>query len=189
MRTTHPIKIILLLAASALVFTGYSVAVNATSLPAFPGAEGFGSTTIGGRGGQVVKVTNLNDSGSGSFRAAAEEMTVPRIVVFDVAGVIELSNEITIEDPYITIASQTAPGNGITLKNAGIRVKTHDVIIRGLHIRPGDSTVGEDPETRDGVVVGARWGVDELTSYNVIIDHNSISWGVDENVLNLGEWE
>jgi hypothetical protein len=135
--------------------------------PAFPGAEGFGKYALGGRGGKVIAVTNLNDRGSGSFRAACSAEG-PRIVVFCVSGTIPLESQIKIENPYITIAGQTAPGDGICVRNHQVNLKTHDVIIRYMRFRPGDGS----GITYDGF--GAKGGE------QVVIDHCSISWGVDE---------
>lgn len=139
------------------------------ALPAFPGAEGFGSSTIGGRGGQVLMVTNLNDSGSGSLRAALEA-SGPRIVVFRTGGTISLASPIYINNPYITIAGQTAPGDGITIRDARITVNTHDVIIRNLRFRPGPAAI-------DGLEVAGK-----STVNNVVVDHCSMSWAIDENL-------
>ena len=144
----------------------------ADGLPAFPGAEGFGSTTPGGRGGKVIKVTNLNNSGSGSFREACQASGA-RIVVFDVGGRIQLTSELVIKNPYITIAGQTAPGDGITISNHSISVRTHDVIIRNIRFRLGDASSG-----LDAIQLNACCG----DVYNVIIDHCSMSWATDENV-------
>src|SRR5262245_263844 len=105
--------------------------------PAFPGAEGFGAETVGGRGGVVLEVTNLNDSGPGSLRQAIE-VRGPRIVVFRVDGTIENKSPLQIEHPHLTIAGQSAPGGGITLRGEEVRVQTHDVVIRHLRIRTGD---------------------------------------------------
>ncbi|MBD3289088.1 hypothetical protein GF337_09810, partial [candidate division KSB1 bacterium] len=142
-------------------------------VPAFPGAEGFGATTRGGRGGRVIEVTNLQDGGPGSLRNAIEA-TGKRIVVFRVGGTIELNDGLNILSPYITIAGQTAPGGGICIKNGThegttLRLGTHDIIVRGLRIRPGP---GGEP---DGIYVPG-------SGYNIVIDHCSISWAVDENV-------
>ena len=160
-----------------LIIVGSFLAVSAAAnaLPAFPGAEGFGSNTPGGRGGTVIEVTNLNNSGSGSFRAACEA-SGPRIVVFRTGGTIVLSSDIWINNPYITIAAQTAPGDGVSIRGAGLRIATHDVIVRGLRIRVGDGSGGPNPDNRDGL------GIENKNNppYNIIIDHCSLSWAVDE---------
>lgn len=149
---------------------------SAFSLPAFPGAEGFGSETPGGRGGKVIAVTNLNDSGSGSLREALTT-SGPRIVVFRVAGTIELKTRIAITKPYITVAGQTAPGDGITIKShannprSPLQISTHDVVLRYLRIRPG-GTPADEGEI-DAVTVGGD-------ANNFIVDHSSFSWATDE---------
>lgn len=212
------------------------------ALPAFPGAEGWGSDTIGGRGGTVYKVSNTDDSGAGSLRAAivanirydtttdvaanklidsgasflstvvigdvvinqtddtettvtnvdsdtqltladdimtsGENYTVthPRTIIFTTGGTIDLDTDIYIAYPYVTIAGQTAPGDGIQIKGATIHVATHDVIIRGLRIRVGDEVEGPDCSTRDDLGVSSNI----VNPYNVILDHNSLSWATDE---------
>src|SRR6185436_17410276 len=105
-------------------------------LPVFPGAEGFGTRTPAGRGGKIIEVTTLADDGPGSLRAAVND-PAPRIIVFRVSGTIELADFLYVNHPFVTIAGQTAPGGGICLKNAGIVVTTHDVLIQHLRIRPG----------------------------------------------------
>ena len=141
----------------------------AQDIPAFPGAYGFGSTTPGGRGGQVLFVTNLNDDGPGSLRAAVNTAG-PRIIVFRVGGVIELNSTLEVSNPYVTIAGQTAPGNGITMKNFGMNVKTHDAVIRYIRVRPGD------PMQRE---TDAIW---VTRARNVVLDHVSTSWSIDETL-------
>ncbi|GMV91538.1 MAG: hypothetical protein AMXMBFR82_13160 [Candidatus Hydrogenedentota bacterium] len=136
--------------------------------PAFPGAEGFGKYTVGGRGGKVIEVTNLNDDGPGSLRAACEAEG-PRTVVFRVSGTIPLESELEIENPYITIAGQTAPGDGICIKNYQVKFRTNHVIMRYLRFRPGDEA---------GVEQDAFSGEGD----HIIIDHCSVSWGVDETL-------
>lgn len=143
-------------------------ALSARDLPAFPGAEGFGAMTPGGRGGKVLLVTNLNDAGPGSLRAACEA-SGPRIVVFRVAGMIDLAKAIVIAKPFITIAGQTAPGDGICLRGAELATATHDVVIRYLRSRPGDIR-GKEVDALD---IGHD-------SSNVIFDHCSATWSVDE---------
>ena len=147
---------------------------------AFPGAQGWGANSLGGRGGAVIEVTNLNDSGPGSFREACIA-SGQRTVVFRTGGVIDLIEEVQIFNPFITIAGQTAPGDGIVLKNFPISVFTHDVVIRGLRIRIGDALPTSGPDNRDCISI-------QSGSYNVIIDHCSFSWAIDENlsILNTG---
>ncbi|MFC1504678.1 CARDB domain-containing protein, partial [Spirochaetota bacterium] len=141
------------------------------SVGAFSSAYGFGADTPGGRGGKVYKVVNLGDSGTGSFRWAVSQST-PRIIIFNVGGIIGLTSNIDIIHPYITIAGQTAPGDGIVLKNGGIHIKTHDVIIRHLSSRPGDLP-GQDYESRDALSISSG-------AHHVIIDHTTLAWSTDE---------
>jgi pectate lyase len=140
----------------------------ASDLPSFPGAEGFGATTPGGRGGKILIVTNLDDDGPGSLRAACLEKG-PRIVVFRVAGTIALKSPITVREPFLTLEAQTAPGDGICLRDATFGVATHDVIIRYLRCRLGDVTARQDDS------------LDVLNgSSNVIYDHCTATWSIDE---------
>ena len=152
-----------------------SVAIHIQSQPAFPGAQGFGSTTKGGRDGKLFFVTNLNSDGPGSFREACEAKG-PRIVIFRVGGTITIEKSISIQNPYITIAGQSAPGDGICIRGAAIKITTHDVIVRGLRIRIGDGP-GPAPDNRDGLSIANN----SKQPYNIIIDHCSISWAIDEN--------
>jgi hypothetical protein len=145
-----------------------SIVLLAALLPAFPGAEGFGAQTVGGRGGRAIYVKNLADSGPGSFRAAVKERG-PRTILFAVSGVIDLKSPVEVKEPYVTIAGQSAPGDGICLRGYGLRVETHDVVIRFLRSRPGD-VAGREV---DAVSIGGE-------SYNVVVDHSSATWCVDE---------
>ena len=145
-----------------------SAASGSRVVPSFPGAEGFGSTTPGGRGGRVILVTNLDDAGPGSFRAACDAEG-PRIVIFRVSGLITLASAIVLKQPYITIAGQTAPGDGICLRNYTFVIATHDVIVRYLRSRLGDLSRQE----ADNITLAAG-------AENVIVDHCSATWSVDE---------
>lgn len=138
------------------------------SIPAFPGAEGGGAFTAGGRGGKVITVTSLADRGPGTLREACETGGA-RIVVFNVAGVIELQSPISIKAPYITIAGQTAPGDGVCVTGASFLIDTHDVIIRHMRFRRGAVDVGNRDDALGGNAIG-----------NIILDHISASWGLDE---------
>lgn len=135
--------------------------------------------TEGGRGGAIVRVTNLNADGPGSFKAALERKG-PRIVVFEVGGVIDLKlSTLTIAEPNLTIAGQTAPSPGITLIRGGIDIKTHDVIIRHIRVRTGAS----------GQAKRSGWEADAMTTvgaHNVIVDHCTMTWGLDENLSASG---
>ena len=137
-------------------------------VPAFPGAEGFGAFTPGGRGGRVIRVTNLDDAGPGSFRAAVEAEG-SRTVIFDVSGIIELESRLVISNPYITIAGQTAPGGGITIANYPTQITAHDVILRHMRFRMGDLTEQQEDTL-------------EIKGQNVIVDHVSATWGIDETL-------
>ncbi len=140
------------------------------SIPAFPGAEGGGAYTPGGRGGKIYVVTSLADNGPGTLREACEAGGV-RTIVFNVAGIIELEKPISLRAPYVTIAGQTAPGDGICVAGETFAVDTHDVIIRHMRFRRGST----DVTRRDDALGGDPMG-------NVIIDHCSVSWGLDENL-------
>ena len=146
---------------------------------AFPGAVGWAALTQGGRGGTIVRVTNLNADGPGSFKAAIERKG-PRVVVFEVGGVIDMKRStITIEEPFLTVAGQTAPSPGITLIRGGVDIKTHDVILRHIRIRTG----ADNQPKRSGWEVD---GISTVGAYNVIVDHVSVAWALDENLSASG---
>lgn len=148
-----------------------STAVPA-DIPAFPGAEGFGAYSKGGRGGRVIEVTNLKNKGAGSLSACIKE-SGPRICVFRVGGTIKLQNELKIENPYITIAGQTAPGDGITVTQQPLKIRTNHVVIRHMRFRMGDWPCTQDEEGDTINIKNAQF---------VILDHVSASWSIDETL-------
>ncbi len=153
--------------------------------PVFPGAVGFGVDTPAGRGGEIVRVTTLADSGPGSLREALEK-TGPRVVVFDVSGVIRLKADLAIRPGHglLTIAGQTAPAPGITLANGGIAVMAHDILIQHIAVRPGNRLLPVD--NRDCIKLEPTPG---NPVHHVVIDHVSASWAVDETMSTWGNNE
>jgi hypothetical protein len=139
-------------------------------IPAFPGAEGGGAYSFGGRGGKVYVVKTLADSGPGSFREGCEQGGA-RIIVFNVAGIIQLKTPVDIRAPYITIAGQSAPGDGVCIAGESVLINTHDVVMRYMRFRRGATEVTRRDDALGGNGVG-----------NIIIDHVSASWGLDENM-------
>jgi hypothetical protein len=139
-------------------------------IPAFPGAEGGGAFTPGGRGGKIFVVTSLEDSGKGTFREACEAVGA-RTIVFNVSGIIRLKKRISMRAPYVTIAGQTAPGDGICIAGETLEIDTHDVIIRHMRFRRGETEVTRRDDALGGNPIG-----------NIIVDHCSVSWGLDENI-------
>ena len=161
-----------------------------TKTPAFPTAQGFGAFAKGGRGGQVFIVTTTQDYGvnepviKGSFREAVEA-TIPRTVVFEVSGIIELKRNLKIESPFITIAGQTAPGNGICLKDYSLSVSADHSIVRYLRVRLGDLHKNETDAVEIGQVVDNTGNMSDAPNSNVIVDHCSAGWSTDE-VFTIG---
>ena len=164
-----------------LLFLGltlYALPAQAETL-AFPGAVGWAKETVGGRGGRIIRVTSLATDGPGTLKAAIEAKG-PRIVVFEVGGVIDLKRtSLEIKEPFLTIAGQTAPSPGITIIRGGIDLRGHDVIIRHIRVKTG----------ADGQAKRSGWEADSLSTiaaHNVIIDHTSLTWGIDENMSASG---
>ena len=163
-------RIIFLLTSVFLSISGFAQ----NNLPAFPGAEGFGRYATGGRGGSVYHVTSLEDGDfPGTFRHAVTQ-NGPRTVVFNVAGTIFLNSNLNIENDDLTIAGQTAPGQGICIARYPVTVNASNVIIRYMRFRVGNEGGGE-PD-----------GLGGTRHRNVIIDHCTISWSVDEGVTFYG---
>jgi pectate lyase len=163
---------------SSVLIAGLLAAFAAQALPVIPGAAGFGMDTPAGRGGTVYKVTNLYASGAGSLKACVDG-TTPRTCVFEVSGTIRLTSDLMIRNSHITIAGQTAPSPGIIIRGAAIRIQTSDVLIQHLRIRVGDDLTGPDPANRDALKIE---GSSTRTVRNIVIDHCSFSWAIDETV-------
>jgi len=137
-------------------------------IPAFPGAEGGGAYSFGGRGGRVIVVTSLEDSGPGTLRDALEQGGA-RIIVFNVAGIIHLKTPISVRAPYVTIEGQSAPGDGICVAGESVWIDTHDVVVRFMRFRRGATDVTRRDDAFGGDPIG-----------NIMMDHISGSWGLDE---------
>jgi hypothetical protein len=152
---------------------------STTQQIAFPGAVGWAATTPGGRGGEIIRVTNLNSEGPGSLRAAVETAG-PRVVVFEVGGVIDLNRRtLVVREPFLTIAGQTAPSPGVTLIRGGMDIASHDIIVQHIRIRPGSA----------GQAQHSGWDEDAISTqsaYNVIVDHCTLTWATDENLSASG---
>lgn len=170
------------------VLTAFATAARAQVTPssstnsqasAFPGAVGWGAMTPGGRGGKITRVTNLNADGPGSLLEAINAKG-PRIVVFEVGGVIDMKRkEIQIREPFLTIAGQTAPSPGITLIRTGIDIRANDVIVRHIRVRTGV----------DGAAKRSGWDPDAINTvaaHRVIVDHCTLTWAIDENMSSSG---
>ncbi len=145
----------------------------ARDLSVVPGLGGFGARTPAGRGGAVLRVTTLADSGKGSLRRALTTGR-PRIIVFEIAGTIELESPLIVTDPFFTIAGQTAPEPGITLAGYQLSIRTHDGLIQHIRVRAGDRR-GGDPE---GISLYQPGGAEV---HDIVVDHTSTSWAIDEN--------
>jgi pectate lyase len=170
----------LIASAFLLLLSGAAAAQEAAPTPAFPGAVGWAAATPGGRGGQVLRVTNLNSEGPGSFRAAIETAG-PRIIVFEVGGVVDLNRRtLVIREPFVTIAGQTAPSPGVSFIRGGMDIAAHDVIVQHIRIRPGSA----------GQPLASGWEEDGISTqngaYNVIVDHCTLTWATDENLSASG---
>ena len=157
-----------------------ATAVPAAAQPlAFPGAVGWAAATPGGRGGKILRVTTLDFDGPGSLKAAIETRG-PRIVVFEVGGVIDFGRrELEIREPFLTIAGQTAPSPGITIIRGGIDVRANDVVIRHIRVKTG----------ADGQAKRSGWEADAMnttSAHRVIVDHCTLTWAVDENMSAAG---
>lgn len=155
---------------------GCVVCTHAQMNPYTYDTQGWASGTRGGQGGRIIRVTHLNASGPGSYREAVEAEG-PRIVVFEVGGVIDMGGKsITIRNPYLTIAGQTAPAPGITVIKSETNIATHNVIIQHMMFRPGEfGRAKRSGQDQDGIST-------QSGAHHIIVDHCSLSWATDENL-------
>jgi hypothetical protein len=165
----------------AIALFSLSIVVNSqTKIPAFPGAEGSGANSVGGRFGSVYLVTNLNTDGAGSFKDAISKPN--RIIIFTVSGILQYNGDnLNIDNDNLTIAGQTAPGDGICIKRTSVHVGGKDVIIRYIRSRVGYTTENGKPKHRDGFSIDIDGGE------NIIVDHISVSWATDENLTHAND--
>jgi len=142
-----------------------------------PGLSGYGVETLAGRGGRVYRVTSLAASGAGTLKECVGA-SGPRVCVFEISGVIALSGDLNVWNPYLTIAGQTAPPPGIMLRNGALSINASDVLVQHIHVRAGDSSTGMDAGNRDAMKIEAAKG--NPTIERIVIDHCSFAWGLDE---------
>jgi hypothetical protein len=160
-----------------LVATLFAWGGSALALPVTPGAAGYGTDTIAGRGGKVYRVTSLaNTNTPGTLRYALGQ-NEPRTIIFEVSGTIEVNGYLDIPYPYVTVAGQTAPSPGIFLKGATIRIMTHDVLLQHLRAAPGDGPGPVPPNNRDALAITSPYGV---KAERIVIDHCTFTWSIDE---------
>ena len=165
----------------AIGATAHSLSAQALSV--VPSAVGFGITTPAGRGGTVHKVTTLNETGPGSITACTNA-SGPRVCVFEVSGTIRLSGDLVLRNPNITIAGQTAPSPGIMLRGGGLLIKTSHVLVQHIRVRPGDDAAGTAPDNRDALKIESDSRIG-----NIVIDHCSFSWAIDETASLWQNWD
>jgi pectate lyase len=151
-------------------------ALNAHAVPVIRGSAGYGMETPAGRGGAVIRVTNVNASGAGSLKACIDA-SGPRTCVFEVSGAIRLTSDLIVRNNNLTIAGQTAPSPGIMIRGAALRIQASHVLVQHLRVRAGDDPNGPDPSNRDALKIE---GSTSKPVTNVVIDHCSFSWSIDE---------
>ncbi len=158
-------------------------ASSASALPVIPGATGFGIDTPAGRGGKVIRVTNLNATGDGSLHACVRA-SGPRICIFEVSGTIRVKSDLVVNEPYLTIAGQTAPAPGIMVRGGALKIKASNVLVQHIAVRVGDAPEGPSFTVRGSLSIASGDG----QIGNIVVDHCSFSWGIDETAEVYGNW-
>ena len=166
-----------------LAFATASLPLVGAALPVIPQGVGYGMDTPAGRGGRIYRVTNLNASGAGSLKDCVSA-SGPRVCVFEVSGTIKLTSDLHIWNPNITIAGQTAPSPGIMLRGAALNINASDVLVQHIRIRVGDDAEGPSPSNRDALKIESKTGIK-----NIVVDHCSLSWAVDETLTLWDKWD
>ena len=152
------------------------LAATAQAVPVVPAGVGFGMSTPAGRGGTVYRVTNINASGTGSLKACIDGTTA-RVCIFEVSGTIKLTQDLQVRNDKLTIAGQTAPSPGIMIRGAALKIHASDILVQHLRFRIGDAAVGPSPANRDAFKIE---GTVDHPVQNIVIDHCSFSWSIDE---------
>jgi hypothetical protein len=166
-----------------LVLATASFPLMGAALPVIPKSMGYGIDTPAGRGGKVYRVTNLNDSGAGSLKDCVAAAG-PRVCIFEVSGTIRLTDDLHIWNPNITIAGQTAPSPGITLRGAALNINASDVLVQHIRIRVGDDPEGPDFSNRDALKIESATPIK-----NIVVDHCSLAWALDETLTAWETWD
>lgn len=168
---------------TATIVAGILLFSNALAqVPVIPGGVGFGMNTPAGRGGAIIRVTNLNDSGPGSLRACVQA-SGPRYCIFEISGSIVLNSILEISNSNVTIAGQTAPAPGILIRGASFIISASDVLVQHLESRAGNTP--NSSQVNEPLIINGRSG----SSRNVVMDHCSFSWTTDENVSTYRIWD
>jgi hypothetical protein len=170
-------------ATGMLVALAVAMPFAADALPVIPGGKGFGMETPAGRGGKVYRVTNLNASGAGSLKECVSA-SGPRVCVFEVSGTIRLTSDMKVLNPNLTIAGQTAPSPGITIRGAALNIQASDVLVQHIRVRVGDDPDGPAIGNRDALKIEGTKPVK-----NVVIDHVSLAWAADETLTAWEVWD
>ncbi len=170
---------------AALLASAGLLPFAASALPVVPNGAGYGIEATAGRGGTVYRVTNLNSSGAGSLKACVDA-SGPRVCVFEVSGIIKQGGDLVIAKPDITIAGQTAPSPGITLRGGALRISASNVLVQHIAVRAGDDREGHPIDNRDSLKIES---LPTKPITNIVVDHCSFTWAIDETAALWNGWD